>query len=131
MPIRRDAVEGSVTASAIATLHHRIASAETLPHLRQPGTVGRLIVLVGIDRILELLARQATRMNHVAVSRLEIDAVNEIAINRSAAGKIRRLTKESDLCAASLNRQGTAYAGAQTSRPGTGGQDQSLASKLS
>src|SRR5438445_11652762 len=106
MPVGCDGVEGPVTASAITALHHRITPAQTLTHLRQPGIIGRLIVLVRVDRILQLFADEAAGVNQIAMSRLEIDTVDEIAIDWPALGKVWRTTKERNLGAASLDRQG-------------------------
>src|SRR5437899_3198438 len=106
MPVRGDAVKRTVAASAVAAIHHRIPAAQTPTNLRQPGAVGRFVVVIRIDRIIDLLAGQAAGVDHFAVSRLEIDAMNEITVDRSALGEIRRTAEKPHLSAASLDRQG-------------------------
>src|SRR6266852_9286664 len=68
-------------------------------------------------------------MDHVAMSRLEIDAVDEIAIDRPPLAKVRRTAKEGHLRAARLDRQGAPGRACQPGRPGARRQDQRLAFK--
>ncbi len=70
-------------------------------------------------------------MDHFAVSRLEIDAVNEIAIDRPTFTEVRRTSEKRHLGAASLHRQRATHSGCQPSRPRTRGQDQRLANETS
>src|SRR5437867_4726348 len=70
-------------------------------------------------------------MNHVAMSRLEINAVDEIAIDRPPLAKVRRTAKEGHLRSARLDRQGAARRACQPGRPRTGGQDYRLAFETS
>src|SRR6266849_5257743 len=127
MPIGRDGVEGAVPASAVAAFHDGIAPAQALAQLRQPGTVGRLVVSVRVDGVVDLLPRETTGVNHVAVSRFEIDAVNEIAIDRAVLAKIGWAAEKRHLGATRLDRQRTSHPARQTSGPGTGGQYHGLA----
>src|SRR5260221_11755406 len=102
MPIGRDTVESAVAAAAVATVHGRVATAETLTHLWQPIAVGRFVVIVRIDGVLNLFAGQAADVKHVAVRRLEVDSLDEVAINRATATGICRPTKQSHLSPAGL-----------------------------
>src|SRR5207253_1067434 len=77
------------------------------------------------------LADQAAGMNHVAVRGLEIDAVDEIAIDRTSLAKVRRAAKEGHLRSARLDRQGAARRACQPGRPRTSGQDYRLAFETS
>src|SRR5262249_43171569 len=120
-------VERAEAAPAIAAVHRRIAPAETLTNLRQPRTVCRLVVVVGIDRALALLSRDAAGVQHLAMRRLEVDALNEIEIDSTAPAKIRRPAEESDLGPACLHRELQLDRLRQLGGPGPGGQHQGTA----
>src|SRR5262245_46736935 len=101
MPIRSDRVERSVAAAAITTVHGGIATAEPLAHLRQPIAIGGFVILVGVDGLIDFLARQTAGVNHLAVSRLEVQTLDEVGVNRAAPAEIGRAAVKGDLRPAS------------------------------
>src|SRR5712692_112890 len=131
MPIGRNAIEGAVAAPAVTAFHYRIPAAQASPDLRQPRTVSSFVVGVWVNRIVDLFAGQAAGVNHFAVSGLEIDAMNKVAVDRSPLSEVRRTSKKCHLAAASLDRQRATHSRCQTSRPGTGRQNYRFASEPS
>src|SRR5437016_1630245 len=105
MPIGGDAVERAETTTTKAAVHGGIAPAQTLTNLWQPIAIRRLVVLVGIDGVVDLLAGQAAGVNDVAVGRLEVDALDEVAVNDAATAEINGAAKERDLSARRLHRK--------------------------
>src|SRR6266850_922196 len=85
MPVRRDVVEGAVAAPAVAAPQSGIAPVQALAHAGQPVAVGGLVVMVRIDRLAKFLSCQAAGVDHLAVGRLEVDAVDEVAVDRASA----------------------------------------------
>src|SRR5438128_793461 len=77
--------------------------------------------MVGIDRLADFLAGQAAGVDHLAVRRLEVDAVYEVAVHRSAAQSYR-LAEQRHLLPDRLHRKAEADADEDAADPRPGGQ---------
>src|SRR5262245_16792433 len=120
VPVGGDGVQGAVAAAAVTAVQGGVTAADPLADLRQPVAVGRLVVVVRIDRVVDLLAGQAAGVDHVAVRRLEVDPLDEVAVDRPAPRAVGRPAEEGHLRPARLHRQPQPQAAGQLRRPRAG-----------
>ena len=104
-------------------MHCRTAARESLAHGPEPVAVGRLVVVVGIDRVLRFLAGQAADVHYLAVRGLEVDPLNKIAIHGARPAEVRRAAKEGHLRPARLHGEIELEPAGERPCPWTGGQD--------